>query len=182
MDEGVNCMIRSEKAVYKKGEPIQIHVEITNRTSETIYLIKALDASEYCWRYPYAYFTVKKSASPFYKAELNSRCGNMDGLPKSHIVKLEPGQSFNPEEKNNFYSSVSFLEANLKHRGKYKIRYRYSTNCSDPEQWYGDEAWLYKNFSLEEAETKKISEDHQKQIDQFAKVELTSNEIEIRIQ
>lgn len=134
-NDGVSCMIKSKKRKYNIGEVPEITVEIKNKSSNKIYLIGSLDGSDIKMRYPYCYFTIEKPTED--KLQF-ARCGNTNSLECNDFVKIERGDSFNPFREGFFSAYEIKNKLSFKMKGKYRIRFLYSTESSKIEDYLGD--------------------------------------------
>ncbi|PKV48852.1 hypothetical protein ATE84_0866 [Aquimarina sp. MAR_2010_214] len=138
--ENFECSIKTTKKVYRIGETPEITVSITNNSSNDVYLIGSLDASEEKWRSPYCYYTIKK---PTNKAlPILGRCGNMNSLRKDDFKLVKSGELFNPYQSIDGYGFFSSYEIerkeNFQSPGKYKITFHYSTKSTKLNDYLGD--------------------------------------------
>jgi len=168
----LTCTLKSGKTQYRIGELPDLAVEITNNTGKDIYLIGSLDASDMKWRMPYCYFTIEKPKPDTMR--LFGRCGNMNTLRTEDFVLVKAGQKFSPYQSvDNYGFFTDHTIANretFKNPGVYKIRFHYSTNSKEINDFMGD-----RPFRSNRADSIKLNSLFNK----VPKVELESNEIQI---
>lgn len=164
----LKCILTADRTEYKLGEVPQLEVKITNVSHKKVYMIGALDGSEMLWRMPYCYYTIEKTGGRI-DTPRASRCGNTDPIQKDDFIALKPGASFNPYFKR-FYPGPYFLPVSIKEPGTYKIRFNYNSNSREMDSFDGRFNRLDKDSMAVRALFPKA-----------AKIELTSNEIEIRV-
>ena len=175
VDTGIlTCTLQSDKKLYKVGELPKFNVEIINNSEKDIYLIGSLDGSAIKGRFPYCYYSILKPKPE----KINStRCGNMNTLRPNDFKLVKAGQKFNPYEHIDihgfFDDNVTTNLETFKHVGIYKIRFYYSTNSTKFDDFLGDKPFR-KNDS-----NSVIIHGFFKSV---PKVEIASNEIEIRIE
>ena len=169
----LSCVLRSNQPVYSAGEIPQFEVRIINNSPEAVYLPGCLDGSDMKWRYPYCYFTIEK---PVADTPWINRCGTLNRIRAEDIRLVKPGESFNPFDTIDLYGFFSDYAAGnpetFKFPGTYKIRFHYSTmvkNLSD-----------YNQARMKSGEIK-LQPAISIILNKVPKVELTSNEIVIRI-
>src|SRR5204863_8940841 len=95
----ISCTIRADP-VCKLGESPTISVEIKNGSDDEIYLVRALDASDYTWRFPYCYFEVLRPDGRRVPAD-TARCGSVDGLEMGDFVKVAARGRFDPHQRED---------------------------------------------------------------------------------
>jgi len=170
----IKCILTSDKDVYKIGEIPKLTVKIYNETKNDIYLIGSLDGSDVNWRFPHCYYSINRPKPN--KTEFQ-RCGNMNILRIEDFKVVKAGQVFNPYE--NIDNSGFFMDYNTTNKetfenpGIYKIRFHYSTNSQDINDFLGD-----KFFRINYSDSLKLDS----LFKLVPRIEITSNEITIRIE
>jgi hypothetical protein len=164
------CRLIVNKTVFKVGEMPEFKVEIKNLTSNDVYLIGSLDASEEKWRMPHSYFTIEK---PFKESNsLIGRCGNMNTLRPEDFKLVKPNEVFDPYTNIDDYGYFSSFKIsnpeNFSKPGKYKIQFHYSTKSNDIKDFMGDD------YQTDKKKLKDL-------LERVPKIELSSNVIEIEI-
>ena len=167
-DSTLKCVLTTDRKEYKTGEVPQLEVKITNAGDKDIYMIGALDGSEMLWRMPYCYYTVEKIGGRIDTPKV-SRCGNTDPIHEDDFTVLKPGASFNPYLKR-FYPVGIYFSSILNQPGTYKIRFNYNSNSSEMDSFDG----RFNALGKDSMEVRKL-------FPKAAKVQLVSNEIEIKI-
>ena len=169
----LRCVLTADKEVYKIGELPKLTVKIYNDGKENIYLIGSLDGSDVKWRYPYCYYSIDRPKSVETKLQ---RCGNMNSLRLQDFKLIQPGQEFNPYESIDDYGFFTdYTTTNtetFKNPGVYKIKFHYSTNSQDINQFIGD-----KPFRSDPTDSLRLDS----MFRAVPRVELTSNEIVIKV-
>lgn len=169
----LKCILTTGRTEYKVGEVPQLHVKIINEGHEDVYIIGSLDGSDVKWRMPYCYFSIQKPIVD--SVGRTGRCGNTNTLTASDFVRVKPGESFNPyqlfDNLHGFFSDHETMRPeNFRNPGVYKIRFYYNSNSNDIDSFDGRFNQLGKDsMAVRELFPK------------AAKVDLASNEIEIRI-
>jgi hypothetical protein len=167
------CLLTCDKEVYKVGELPRLTVRIYNNTKDDVYFIGSLDGSDVKWRFPYCYYTIDR---PKAGKEKLQRCRNMNTLRVEDFKLVRSGQSFDPYESiDNYGFFTDYTTANkemFKHVGVYKIKFHYSTNSIDINQFIGD-----KPFRSNYSDSLRVDS----LFKAVPKVELLSNEIVFRV-
>lgn len=169
----LDCVLTSDKKVYKVGELPKFSIGISNDTNKDIYLIGSLDGSDVKWRYPYCYFSIEKP-TPIPDTLMVGRCLTLNPLRVADFKLVEVGQKFNPYENIDgqgfFRDYAATNKETFKQKGVYKIKFHYSTrsqNLSD-----------FRTYKTTKTDSLQI-EDYFKKV---PKVEIESNKIEIIIE
>ena len=144
-EEKYRCIISADKEIYQPGESPKIVVEIKNNSAEPLFLAKALDGSDYQWRFPHAYFTITRIGDTSYRTKPAIRCGNVNDIRPADFADIPPGTTFNPYQvfyptrTDNYYAfdNKLFNPDNFAQPGKYLIRFYYSTKENDFKKWRG---------------------------------------------
>jgi len=170
----LTCILVSDKAIYKIGDLPKLKVEISNIGKRDIYLIGSLDGSNVRGRFPYCYYSVGK---PKADEILLGGCGNMNTLRIEDFILVKKGQKFNPYknfDNHKFFNDYTITNfETFKNPGLYKIKFHYSTNSQNLIDFWGD-----KGLTYSESDSLKIAS----LFNQVPKVDIESNEIEIRFE
>ena len=170
----LKCILTSDKSVYKVGELPKFKVDILNNSKEDIYLIGSLDGSDVKWRFPYCYYSIDR---PKPDTTRLARCGNMNTLRVADFKLVKAGEKFDPYESIDgygFFGDYTTLnEATFKTPGIYKLKFHYSTNSQNISDFMGD-----RPFRRDQMDSITIDGFFKK----VPKFDITSNEIEIRIE
>lgn len=168
------CILSCDKEVYKIGELPKLTVKIYNDTKEDIHFIGSLDGSDVKWRYPYCYYTMERPKAD--KAKLG-RCGNMNPLRMEDFKLVKSGQDFDPYERTSdygFFSDyITTSKETFKSPGIYKLKFHYSTNSLDIQEFMGD-----KPFGSNYSDSLKMDT----LFKTVPKVDLVSNEVIFRVE
>lgn len=169
----LKCILTSDRTEYKVGEVPQLQVKIINEGNEDVYIIGSLDGSDVKWRMPYCYFSIQKPKTD--SVGLVGRCGNTNALSASDFIRIKPGESFNPYQLfdgiHGFFSDFETMRPeNFRNPGIYKIRFYYNSNSNDIDSFDG----RFNQLGNDSIAVREL-------FPKAAKVELSSNEIEIRI-
>lgn len=175
----VEGLLTSGKSVYNLGENPKIKSIITNSGKEEITLIHALDGSNDSIRFPILKFDIYRNDTLL--KNTGFRCGNLDGLSFKSFVKLNPGESFDPNlsapsvYQEHLLDSISFQKT-----GKYKINFYYSTVEDTLENWIGwDSALRLHELDLKAYKT--MINTYKEAFREVPKVSITSNILEFEI-
>jgi hypothetical protein len=170
----LSCVLTSDKKVYKVGELPKFTVDISNNSNSDIYLIGSLDGSDVKWRFPYCYYTIDRPKPDTTRLQ---RCGNMNTLRVADFKLVKAGQKFNPYESIDGYGFFTDYtttnQETFKNPGVYKIKFHYSTNSQNISDFTGD-----RPFRSDRSDSMTINSFFKK----LPKVEIISNEIEIRVE
>jgi hypothetical protein len=170
-----NCVLTTDKLVYKIGEVPKLEVKIINKSGSDIYLIGSLDNSANKRRMPYCYYNIEK---PVPDTLSFGFCGTANPLRAEDFTLVKSGEAFNPFESIDNYGFfpdyASTQKETFRIPGIYKIQFHYSAKNSDIENFRGSisaENWAKRN------DTALIN----KLFAKVPKIELSSNTIEIKI-
>jgi hypothetical protein len=170
----LSCALASDRTVYKVGELPKFTVNIFNNSKDEIYLIGSLDGSAVKWRFPYCYYTIDRPKPDTTRLQ---RCGNMNTLRVADFKLVKAEQKFNPYESidgHGFFTDYTTTNhETFKNPGVYKIKFHYSTNSQNISDFTGD-----RPFRSDRLDSLTINTFFKK----VPKVEITSNEIEIRVE
>jgi len=171
-DKNLSCVLTADNSVYKVGQIPVLKVKIFNNTKKEIYLIGSLDGSDVQWRYPHCYFSVDK---PKPDTIISARCGNMNPLTPADFVLVKPRQNFNPyDEAYDFFGDYTAMnKETFRTPGVYKIKFHYSTNSENISDFLGE-----RTFSWDTSDSVRLA----KLFKLVPRIEITSNEIEIKIE
>ena len=166
--DSFKCTLAIEKNKLQMGDLPQLTVSIINNSGKDVYLIGALDGSEFNMRMPECRFVIQKP-----KVDTMPGlwlCANTNPLKEENFVKVYSGETFNPYDDvyaHGFFSSIQLTrKENFRNPGKYKIQFCYSTKSEGIKEFLGDgEA----NAAMK------------KMFDSVPKIELKSNWVEFEI-
>ena len=123
---------------------------------------------------PWCYFNISK---PGPEPEMQMRCGNMNTLNERDFRLVKAGASFNPYDRTGdhdfFGDYLTGSKTTFKDAGVYKISFHYSSNSANIDDFMGDSPSKYNKL-----DTAIIFPLFQ----QTAKIDVTSNEIEFRVE
>jgi hypothetical protein len=169
----LKCVLYADCTEYKVGEVPKLQVRIINESNEDVYMIGSLDGSDVKWRMPYCYFTIQKPVRD--SVGMVGRCGNTNPLTATDFVRVKRGGSFDPYQVSDDRSYGFFSDheigrpENFRNPGVYKIRFHYNSNSGDIDAFDG----RFNQLSKDSVEVCNL-------FPKAMKVELTSNEIEIK--
>jgi len=171
---GLSCVLTSDKHVYKVGELPKFAVEISNSSKDDIYLIGSLDGSDVEWRFPHCYYSIER---PKPDTTRLARCRTLNPLRVADFKLVKAGGKFNPYESIDAYSFfgdyTTLNKETFKNPGIYKLKFHYSTNSPNISDFLEE-----KSLHRDRSDSIKINAFFKK----VPKVEITSNEIEIRVE
>ncbi len=172
--------ITADKELYRLGEIPKISAIIQNASESEVELLPRLAGSDLGSRYPVAKYSIYRNDSLVLDSSL--RCGNEDGLPSSFFLCLRPGETFDPnlQAKETYRDRLINGEA-FKHRGKYRVRFFYSTNQDTLDRWIGWNSSL-DLLTLSEAEYENKVNGYRSHFLNMPKVDLKSNVLHFEIQ
>lgn len=140
-EEGeITCTISAEKTEYAVGESPEIKVTLHNKTGQEIVLVGSLDASDLGWRYPICDFKIE--GPPDHSVNGIGRCGNTNPLRLKDFITVPAGGKFDPYMKVDdygFFATSDLMWHNFSIPGKYRIKFRYSTDSREMQKWNGFE-------------------------------------------
>ncbi len=129
--------ITTSKRTYKMGEPLDLKVEIINRTDSTVWMMGSLDGSERGMRPPFCGISVKH---PFFDPSSSFlMCGTLNTIRTQDFKAIPSGSSFNPYEKIDDYGFVpssNIFSENFRYPGKYTIQFYYYSKVNSTENFY----------------------------------------------
>jgi len=135
-EEPIRIQLTSAKGQYKRlGEPLNLSVQITNVSESPIWMVGVLPGSE-GMRYPQ------------YTAEIEGPSGPVDlgfpegidyarGLQAEDFVRLDPGESFDPQEGRDFVPIQQLAWFMPSEPGTYRLRLRFDATAEDLNLWMG---------------------------------------------
>jgi hypothetical protein len=149
------------------GEPPDLSVRITNVSDRPIYMVGVLPGSE-------------GMRAPQYQAEIEGPSGPVHlrlpegldyarGLQADDFVRLDPGQSFDPQHGKGFIPIQKLAWFKPSEPGTYRFRLRLDATAQDPRAWMGH------TFVRERDKVETL-------IRQVPKVEVQSNTLEIEFE
>ena len=164
-------IISTDKQSYSEGETPKIELELINQSSDHVLFL------------PYSKGRLPITKIEIYKddtlLDLNFlQCAMIDDLNLNEFVKLSPGDSFDPSKKSNGFREVPI--GILKKKGRYKLKYFYSTQEDTLFFWLGRE----QGFELETLSPEKRTQTVQKYQELFNKmpyIELESDFVEFEV-
>jgi hypothetical protein len=120
------------------GTPIDISVRVTNTSAQPVWIVGVLPGSDGL-RYPQ------------YKAEIEGPSGPVDvrlpegadyvpALRPNDFVRLNPGESFDPQQGQGFIPIQQLSRFKPTRPGKYRLRIRLDATARNPRQWMGHTA------------------------------------------
>ena len=174
----LRCTLKPDKLVYKIGELPKFTVEIENNTRQEIYLPGSLDGSDVKWRFPHCYYSISRPSLNvrFEEGKIYSRCGNMNPLRPDDFKLVKPGEKFNPYDGPYFRNYATKDTTTFDRPGTYRIKFYYSTKSKDISGFFGD-------LSPDRRETDSMTLVSLLPIlEKVPRIELASNEIEIRFE
>ena len=134
--EPIRIELTSAKGLHQSlGEPLDLSVQIVNVSEEPVWMVGVLPGSEGL-RYPQ------------YKAEIEGPSGpvapmlaeGLDyarGLQADDFVRLDPGESFDPQEGKRFIPIQPLAWFRPTEPGTYRLRLRFDATAEDPRLWMG---------------------------------------------
>lgn len=171
---GLQCVLKSDKSVYKAGELPKITVEILNTGKKDIYLIGSLDGSADKRRFPYCYFTIEK---PQPEVNVFGGCGNLNTLQIADFRLIKSGEKFDPYESGGNYQffkdGIILNSFTFRHPGNYKIRFHYSTGSQNISDFMGTNPIRKDSLAIQQLNTF---------FKQVPKIDLVSNEVVLRVE
>lgn len=169
-----DCILTSDKSVYKAGQIPKFEVRIINKSKEEVYLPGSLDGSEEQWRLPYCYFSIQK---PIPDTLVFPRCGNTNPLRLQDFKLLKPGEAIDPYGKVDNYGFFSNHMAKqketFKNAGRYTIQFHYSTIADTTKR-------SRRGFS--ESYRKADSTEIKRLLKQVPAINISSNALEIKFE
>ncbi|HZL73294.1 MAG TPA: hypothetical protein VFC86_12610 [Planctomycetota bacterium] len=129
----LSIKVEGEAAV---GKPMAFRIRITNVSDEDVAVVGALDGSDAGLRFPfYGVEITRPDGSPWVPVgEL--RCGNCNALRTEDIVRLKPGDEFDPLGEG-FFRNYRLSIWRPATKGKHLLRMIVSFSSEDPEKWNG---------------------------------------------
>jgi len=141
----IRCTIEANRSSFEVVEVPEISIRIENVSSEPIVLVRCLDGSSARFRYPYCWFTVTdQDGASAVEEEHDEREGVLSLAPVD-LVKIGPGESFDPFQNIGGYglfsahqiSSDTFSESE-----SYRVQLHYDTRGASTVGFYGSQiAW-----------------------------------------
>ncbi|MFT3822631.1 MAG: hypothetical protein QM731_01880 [Chitinophagaceae bacterium] len=166
------CTLTSDKTIYKLGEVPKLEVRIINNTKKAVYLIGSLDGSASGRRMPACYFNIEK---PHPDTVHFFGCGVTNSIRPADFQQVKPAQQFDPYQTKDDYGYftdyVATQPATYRQPGTYKIQFHYSTAANNLHEFVGT-SWSRNYDSLQLKDM----------LSRIPKIELVSNEIEIKVE
>jgi hypothetical protein len=147
------------------GEPLELSVRITNVSNRPVWMVGVLPGSEGL-RYPQYVAEIEGPSGPV-EMQFPEGLDYARGLQVEDFVRLEPGESFDPQQGKGFIPIQHFAWFTPSEPGEYRLRLRFDATARDPRQWLGQTAIR---------EQKKV----ESLINQVPQVEVWSNTVEVQ--
>lgn len=134
----LHAEIRSAPACALGSAP-RVTVSIVNATDEEIVLVGSLDGSDLGRRFPHCVFEVTGPDGAS-SVVIPPHCGNMNALREADFVVVPPRGAFDPYapiDDYDFFAACQLEPPSFPKRGRYRIRFTYSTESDDLDAWLG---------------------------------------------
>lgn len=116
-------------------EPPELSVRIVNVSDEPIWMIGVLPGSE-GMRYPLYRAEIEGPSGPV-RLRLPEALDYARGLRQEDFVRLEPGESFDPQQGQGFVPIQQLAWFKPKEPGVYRVRIVFDATADNPRDWLG---------------------------------------------
>lgn len=116
-------------------EPLALAVRITNVSDEPVWVVGVLPGSEGL-RYPQYMAEIEGPSGPV-QTRFPEGLDYARGLQPEDFVRLNPGESFDPQRGKSFIPIQQLAWFKPAKPGKYRVRLRLDATAEDPRQWMG---------------------------------------------
>ena len=104
-------------------------LEIKNVSDNILTIVRPLDGSWNHWRYPHLTINAYTVSGKQFPLELAGRCGNMNSLTTSDVVRLAPEKSIRVK------TGWPFKQAGFQEAGRYAIKLTYDLAAPNLKSW-----------------------------------------------
>jgi len=111
-------------------------IQITNRSDKPVWMVGVLPGSDGL-RYPQYTVEIEGPSGPV-EMRLPEGLDMVRGLQVEDFVRLEPGESFDPQAGERFIPVQPLAWFRPVEPGRYRLRLRFDATAQDPRQWMGD--------------------------------------------
>jgi hypothetical protein len=148
------------------GRPIDLSVQVTNVSDQPVWVVGVLPGSDGI-RYPQYQVEIEGPSGPV-DVRLPEAADYVPALRPKDFVRLDPGESFDPQQGQGFIPIQQLSRFKPTRPGKYRLRIRLDTTAENPRQWMGHTV----------ASDQRLVESLIKQV---PKVQVRSNTLEIEL-
>ncbi len=164
-DEPIKVELSAPRGTQQPlDEPPELSVCVTNVSDKPVWMVGVLPGSEGL-RYPRYEVEIEGPSGPA-KRPFPEGMDYGRGLQPDDFVRLDPGESFDPQAGKDFIPIQELAWFKPEEPGTYRFRLRVDTTAQDPREWLGH---TYVR------ERKRV----QDLIERVPKVEVTSDPVEI---
>jgi hypothetical protein len=164
-DEPIKIELSSAKGPRQTlEEPPDLSVRLTNVSDRPVWVVGVLPGSEGL-RYPQYVAEIEGPSGPV-RRPFPEGLDYARGLSPEDFVRLDPGESFDPQQGKSFIPIQQLAWFKPSEPGKYRLQVRFDATEDDPHQWMGH------TFVHDRHEVEKL-------IDQVPHVKVQSNTLEI---
>lgn len=164
-DEPIKLELRSGRGAHLAlDEPLDLLVQITNVSDEPVWVVGVLPGSDGL-RYPQYVAEIEGPSGPVPTA-LPEGLDYARGLRPDDFVRLNPGESIDPQQGKGFIPIQGLAWFKPTEPGTYRLRLRLDATAEDPREWMGH-TYIRDRRQVETL------------IRQVPKVEVRSNTLEI---
>lgn len=116
-------------------EPLALAVRLTNVSDEPVWIVGVLPGSEGL-RYPQYMAEIEGPSGPV-RTSFPEGLDYARGLQTEDFVRLNPGESFDPQRGKSFVPIQQLAWFKPTKPGKYRVRLHLDATAEDPRQWMG---------------------------------------------
>jgi hypothetical protein len=136
LDEPIKVELISSKGECQSlEEPPDLSVRITNVSDQPVWMVGVLPGSE-GQRYPQYQAEIEGPSGPV-QLRLPEGLDYARGLQADDFVRLDPGQSFDPQRGKGFIPIQKLAWFRPGEPGRYRFRLHVDASAEDPRQWMG---------------------------------------------
>jgi hypothetical protein len=150
-----------------RDEPLSLEVEVTNVSDAPVWMVGVLPGSEGL-RYPQYVAEIEGPTGPV-KMRFPEGLDYARGLRTEDFVRLNPGESFDPQRGKGFIPIQHLAWFKPTEPGTYRLRLRFDATAEDPRQWMG------QTFVKDQREVENL-------IKRVPRVTVWSNTLEIEVE
>lgn len=134
--EPIRVELISERGTRQPlDEPPSLSVRITNVSDRPVWMVGVLPGSE-GQRYPRYIAEIEGPAGPV-EIRFPEGLDYVRGLQTDDFVRLNPGESFDPQRGQGFIPIQKLAWFKPREPGTYRLRVRFDATAQDARQWLG---------------------------------------------
>lgn len=165
VEEPIKIELKSAKNAYQSlDEAPELSVQITNVSDRPVWMVGVLPGSEGL-RYPQYVAEIEGPSGPM-QAPFPESLDYARGLRPEDFVRLDPGESFDPQQGRGFIPIQQLAWFKPSEPGTYRLRLRFDATAEDPREWLGH------TFIRDQRTVESL-------LKQVPKVKVESNDLEI---